>query len=438
MIQMKQCKTCGYSAPEEEIFRNQKNIWGRVHTYCQVCADNLASRTFKQKMFFSFCSAFAVSLYFLYDFFKSIWLPLSFVLVPAFITAAVIFHEIGHALVARIIGLKVHFVIIGSGKPWFKFKLGKTEIDIRSQPFSGFTGPAFTSIKGARYKRFLISGAGPFMNLVLAILPFFLAIKEFIWWISFWNPYLPLQMFILVNLYSFIMAMWPRTHNTPLGRMPNDGKSLLMIPTMSQSTIEGWLTVNFSLEAKKLREAEDFQAAERVVREGLAKFPDNPTNLNDLALIYLETSQYHEALTILHALMKRVDAEPSMIHIFANNIAWTNLLTGDPELLDEADRLSEEAYRFHPRMPSIMNTRGWVLITRGRVEDGIFLLQSGFDRTHDLQAKAVVACCLAMGEAKLGHFERAKLYLYLAKKMDSSCVLFNNLSRLAPELAEVL
>ncbi|HEX3046885.1 MAG TPA: site-2 protease family protein [Bacillota bacterium] len=435
---MKQCKTCGYSAPEAEIFRNQKNVWGRVHTYCQICADSVTSRTFKQKMFFSFCSAFAVSLYFLYDFFKSIWLPLSLVLIPAFIIVAVIFHEIGHALVSRILGLNVHFVIIGSGKPWFKFKLGKTEIDFRSQPFSGFTGPAFTSIKGARYKRFLISGAGPFMNLVLVIFPFFLEIKEFIWWISFWNPYLPLQMFMLVNLYSFIMAMWPRIHNTPLGRMPNDGKSLLMIPTMSQSTIESWLTVNYTLEAKKLREVGDFQAAEQVVREGLERFPDNPTNLNDLALIYLETSRYPEALKILHGLMKREDVDPSLVNIFANNIAWIDLLTGDPGLLDEADRLSEEAYRFHPRVPTVMSTRGWVLVTRGHLEDGIFILQMAFERAHDLIDKAPIACCLAMGEAKLGHLEQAKLYLYLAKKMDSSCVLFNDLPRLAPELAGAL
>ena len=99
----------------------------------------------------------------------------------------ILFHELGHFLVARLFGVGVEKFSIGFGPKIFGKRIGNTDYNISAIPLGGFvkmvgedpsTGvePADISISFTHkhvLKRILIVAAGPFFNLLLAMIIFF-------------------------------------------------------------------------------------------------------------------------------------------------------------------------------------------------------------------------------------------------------------------------
>ena len=54
-----------------------------------------------------------------------------------------------------------------------------------------------------------------------------------------------------------------------------------------------------------------------------------------------------------------------------NNLAWALNELGDPKALEVADRASVLA----PNVPTVMDTRGWILVQRGDAKKGLDLLR---------------------------------------------------------------
>ena len=115
--------------------------------------------------------------------------PLSIVLAIVIFSLAVFIHELGHFLVARLLGLKADVFSIGFGPALWKRDVGGTEIRFSAIPFGGYVSlpqldpEGMKKIQGdhsdgseeiippaAPWKRILVALAGPFGNVVLAIL----------------------------------------------------------------------------------------------------------------------------------------------------------------------------------------------------------------------------------------------------------------------------
>jgi len=113
----------------------------------------------------------------------------------------VFFHELGHFLAARLVGINVEAFSIGWGKPFLKKKIGNCEYRLGIFPIGGYckmqgesdySNEAYKKLqegilpeKGSYLAapplaRILVSFAGPFFNLVLAVILF-----SFIWGIGF-------------------------------------------------------------------------------------------------------------------------------------------------------------------------------------------------------------------------------------------------------------
>lgn len=104
---------------------------------------------------------------------------------------AVIFHEWGHFIVAKLAGAKVDQFAVGFGRKLFKFDWHGTEYSIRLLPLGGLvkirgmdpddeiTGAEFEYLQLAPWKRILIVVAGPFMNFVLAYLLYVFVLFSF-------------------------------------------------------------------------------------------------------------------------------------------------------------------------------------------------------------------------------------------------------------------
>jgi regulator of sigma E protease len=93
----------------------------------------------------------------------------------------VLIHEFGHYAVAKLLGVRVEQFAIGFGKRLVGFQRGGTDYRINALPFGGYvkmsgenpmdqhTDDPGEFLNHPRWHRFLIAIAGPFMNIVLAI-----------------------------------------------------------------------------------------------------------------------------------------------------------------------------------------------------------------------------------------------------------------------------
>lgn len=98
--------------------------------------------------------------------------------------ACVLFHEVGHYVSAKLVGMRVHEFAIGFGRRLWGFTRGGTEYRINLVPLGGYVRiagmePGAQNEPGgfysfARWKGALVLLAGSFMNVVLAALVFIL------------------------------------------------------------------------------------------------------------------------------------------------------------------------------------------------------------------------------------------------------------------------
>ncbi len=100
------------------------------------------------------------------------------------LSVLIVVHEFGHFIIARLVNVKVITFSLGFGKKLFKWKKGETEYAVSAMPLGGYVkllgeSPdeevpeeekerSFTN--KTPFQRFLIVFAGPFFNLVFALL----------------------------------------------------------------------------------------------------------------------------------------------------------------------------------------------------------------------------------------------------------------------------
>ena len=105
--------------------------------------------------------------------------PLAF----AFVLGVLVFvHELGHFMLARWHGVKVHTFSLGFGPKLLSFKRGDTEYCLSLIPLGGYVkmagenpddnpqGASDEFMSKSKWQRFQILLAGPAMNMILAVL----------------------------------------------------------------------------------------------------------------------------------------------------------------------------------------------------------------------------------------------------------------------------
>jgi regulator of sigma E protease len=105
----------------------------------------------------------------------------SIVAMAAVLGIMIVVHEFGHFAAAKLLGVRVEVFSVGFGKRLFGWKRGDTDYRLSAIPLGGFvkmsgenpmdqrTGDIGEFLSHPRWQRFVIAAAGPFMNIVLAI-----------------------------------------------------------------------------------------------------------------------------------------------------------------------------------------------------------------------------------------------------------------------------
>jgi len=98
------------------------------------------------------------------------------------------------------------------------------------------------------------------------------------------------------------------------------------------------------------------------------------------------------------------------------------LLSGASAYLPEADKYSRELAEAKPNDSNVLATRGSILVELGRVDDGLKILQSVYEREQCPFNRGLAAAFMALGYARRSDLESARHWVRLAREVDPDCV----------------
>lgn len=274
-----------------------------------------------------------------------------------------------------------------------------------------------------RTKLFAITLAGPLANAILMLGSLAVMGGRLTGFGSIVRHLAPLQMFFIANLLIVIENLWPRQITTSFGKRPSDGKQLLEALKADPTRAAQNHAAGFALESAMCQEKKRFDEASSWLEKGLALYPDNLQLMITQGLNLLYLQRFNGARECFFKVLPRTDKDRSLRSLILNNIAYTDALIGDPELLMEADRYSLEAMTNLSWMPSIKGTRGTVLLELGKIDEAVPLLRETMQTHDNLINKAQNACWLAIAETRRGNLNAGQKYLDEARKFDSTCFL---------------
>ncbi len=288
-------------------------------------------------------------------FFFLFWMPM------------LVLHEIGHALMARLLGWRVHEIVIGFGRTLWQGRIGATTIKIKLAPIEGYVLPAPLDSGNVRLKSALIYAAGPGAELLLLA-----AMLAIFGWDGVFNQSNDLTL-IAVQSLAVVILFGAGFNLIPFqsGGGVSDGLGVISSPFMSKEIIELRLLTIELRDIQKKFERQDRVAPD--VENLLQLYPDNQTlqtmlgyalssdGQDDHAREYVRDNLDNSSLT--------TDERRVWLHLQA--IVELNAATPSYLVLDSA---LQKAMRITPNATDLNVTKGASLVMRGQFENGGNLL----------------------------------------------------------------
>lgn len=329
----------------------------------------------------------------------------------AVLLSLIVLHELGHALVGRLLGYRIFEISVGTGPPLVATVVGRTRVSLSMIPAGGHTLLAPRSDRLVQAREVFVSIAGPAVNVVVLAVVFGSDMPE---------PWRSAVIWLSAALA--IENLWPRRVTGPLGVVFSDGLRAAHALDADDAAVRSLLASRYLGESYVSHAKHDHADAIVWDQRGLADFPGNPSFEGDIATSQIMLGEYGPARERLLGLVDRPDLEDAQRALYRNNLAWADLMLDDPELVPEALSLSKAALDVLPTIPAVKGTRGFALIMGGGIDEGIVLCGEAQRGNRGRDERASNACCLAIGAARQGRIGVAERHL-------------RNAIRLAPENA---
>lgn len=425
------CGGCGCESEVEEAFRKLKlGLFGQPMLLCPECWSKKYIAKSKQSfgiIAFTFVGGLIIHYLDPSNDFAALLINIFFLYV--FMLSTVIPHELGHAIAGSLLGYRIFRVIIGYGQVLFSRKFLGWEWEVRPFPIGGVAVIATHSPRFYRLRQFLMQLAGPLVNIIFIVLLFWILPQGRSLSSYSSQGVTPVLDFFLANAVLLAMNLWPRKITTAAGVTENDGLALLTIPFCAWKKIEEQLAAYYFLASQEFCLQKQCVQAIEVCEEGLALYPDIVLLRTQLGIVFLALNEFEKARTVFSGLLARKDIKPDQRMILLNNIAYTNLLSGRNNSIEESKQYSEEAYKNIPWVPAVKGTRGAVLVETGRVDEGLVLLREAFDAHAEPEGKALNAAHIALGEKRRGNDEESIHYFNAARTLDPHCQLLTRVQK---------
>jgi hypothetical protein len=288
----------------------------------------------------------------------------------------VIVHELGHALTARIVGLEVALLTLGSGKKWGSGKVLNLPFRLYGWPLSGRTYLVTTAIRLLRLRLWVTILMGPMTNMILIAVA-----------VMFWNPLAQvldsniLVLWILYNLMIVVSNLAPgRIRNHDSSNRP-DGLQLLQVPFQTEAQIATAFGNTHAGAALVLYNDADYAAARDACLKAHERLPDNPFLKIILSACHIDMGDYESGRAVIEPLLDSARTpSPEIRAALENNLAlalWLrdfNSASHDQSMV-RADALSDQAYKMYPCVLAYRSTRAVLLAATHRSEEALALLE---------------------------------------------------------------
>jgi hypothetical protein len=306
-------------------------------------------------------------------------------------------HELGHTLAGLMTKAKIFGVTIGLGRTLYNRNFGGIEWKFCAIPICGFVSIGYNNRKFYRMRSFLMTLSGPMTNCLLI-----LAAVILLFHISSPRLSAVIKPFIIANIFSLLLGLWPRKVNFTGRSTPSDGLTLLMTPFMSKLKIEQEIESCYVWEGYNYFRRNHFEDAKRIYEMGLALFPNSTAIQNEMGEVLLYQGNYIDARNLFVQLQKSTNQDSVMSINILNSIATADVMIGGNDLLEEADAFSKTACEKMPWQTESKWVRGLVLVKKGNIEQGLTLLKEVTDKMENSSTKATYVSYIAEVENKKG------------------------------------
>jgi hypothetical protein len=320
-------------------------------------------------------------------------------------------HELGHAVLGRLLRFRVPRITIGVGAPVLERRIGRTWVDLRSFPVSGVTLGATDERRLLRLRLWLFIAGGPVATFVCTVAAWRLAQNQ---------PDGPAR-FVLVTLANgglivLACALIPVRH----GRLSSDGMALLTTPFLDATRLDEMVETEDTTELREHMRRQDHEGSVALSRRRVAKDPNDPDAHALLITNLVSAEDWREAAPAIRDHLARFDPPPDQRGTLLNNLAWIGAVEPDVVSLTEADAASTEALDLAPWNHGVLGTRGSILIELGHAAEGVELVRASLLPSHPPGALAATHAYLAIGTARLGNLWAARGHLDAARSAASS------------------
>jgi tetratricopeptide (TPR) repeat protein len=418
------CDQCKLSSPLAELFRPVRRAGKRLNL-CPACvAEETRRSALGGVIGVGFAVAIGGAVASLGGASNAGWVLLNFALLAMMLWILTIPHEAGHALAARLLGLRVERVVIGVGPLLKTFVLCGVPVDIHALPLGGLTYPEVRDEPTARMKRVVVIAAGPLVELLLlwAALRFGgdIALAEQ------WSQGLaPTTAFIVACILGLIANVLPMRASTHAGVMGNDGAQLLWLLFSRRIPVREMAWAGAVQRAQMLIVHGQDAEAERFARSALEKHPDDAYLLLALSAAILNQHRFGEGRALLVPLLARPGLPGKVSAVASNNLAWANLNLGGPALIAEARTLSAAAYHMLPWEPYTASSYACAEALYGDADAALAAAQRALAAPRTFRKRAPAYAALAVVHARRRRFEEAAAALAAAEALDPSCPLLH-------------
>ncbi len=311
--------------------------------------------------------------------------------VSLFLLMAVPVHELAHCFATLAVGAKVSQLDFGSGRPLFALRFGELLVNVRPLIGSGACWMYCRDGAPAKWKRVVISVAGPLSNLALAIVaPALLLLRprdsrvpllESVW----------VFVFVAANLAYFLMSIIPRRRR---GRAINDGAQIvdhLRHPAADEVNIAAsyrWIQIE-----ARLRDG-DHETAREIMRKAIRLCPKSVHLLEQDMRLKVSDCQWVEIQATLPPLASEKSGGDILRYVLPY-LVLANLHKRTPEALAEAEALGMRILREVPRLSLALAVYGLVLRSTGQGEKGLELLMRALHFPAADHTRALIHLTLA-------------------------------------------
>ncbi len=135
-------------------------------------------------------------------------------------------------------------------------------------------------------------------------------------------------------------------------------------------------------DSQLLSQARQYEAAFKLLAQGLQKYPDNTDLLYDQAMVAEKLNK----LNVLESNLRRViELRPDNAQVY-NALGYT--LADRTNRLDEAETLLNKALRLSPNDPYILDSIGWLYFHQGKLDEAITYLKRAYSGRADPEIAA--------------------------------------------------